>query len=229
MLLVIHYAFTFPGVRKGFVRAVFKKLKADAKDSLPEDATKDAATEATRLEVAFVNALGRKDREEVAQVDMEQELKDLKLYDFFPYAQWPPNAPVCPPTPFFLCALYLNAALFVRMCQVRELKTKVEKFRKRGEPVPFFNVDLKKYAFMCCAQSTSFDCPAWCCVGGTCRPLVLSTWLYPLTRRARPFMSGLRRVLLRVCVLLFGLRVRAPFGSGHETFPRLCQLAAGLG
>ncbi len=96
-MLFMHYVFTSPGVRKGFVRAVFKKLKAEAKDSLPEDATQDAATEATRLEVAFVNALGRKDKEKVAQIDMEQELKDLKLYDFFPYAQWPPNAPVCPP------------------------------------------------------------------------------------------------------------------------------------
>ena len=55
--------------------------------------------------------MGKKDKEEVAHVDMEQDLKDLNLYDFFPSAQWPPHAPVCPPLSF-LCALCLAMLCF---------------------------------------------------------------------------------------------------------------------
>ena len=36
--------------------------------------------------------------------------------------------------------------VYILCIQVRELKTKVEKVKKRGEPVPFVMVDLKKYA-----------------------------------------------------------------------------------
>ena len=36
--------------------------------------------------------------------------------------------------------------VYISCVQVRELKTKVEKVKKRGEPVPFVMVDLKKYA-----------------------------------------------------------------------------------
>lgn len=96
------------GGRKGFLRAAFKKMKDSMKvDKGDEgDDRRAGSGPGPAFEAALVSAFGKKDKEDVAQVDMEQDLKELKLFDFFPASQWPPHAPVC----FSRCWL-LDAAL----------------------------------------------------------------------------------------------------------------------
>ena len=132
------------GGRKGFLRAAFKKMKDSMKvDKGDEgDDRRAGSGPGPAFEAALVSAFGKKDKEDVAQVDMEQDLKELKLFDFFPASQWPPHAPVC----LSRCLLFDAASCLLLCIQVRELKTKVEKVKKMGEPVPFVMVDLKKYA-----------------------------------------------------------------------------------
>ena len=74
---------------KSVLRGAIKRLKH-------EDTSERAPPAASGCsEEALVRALDRREgKVEVAQVDMEQELRDLGLAQFFPTSTWPHTAPV---------------------------------------------------------------------------------------------------------------------------------------
>ena len=80
------------GAHKSFMRGAFKITKAEMKGSKDEGGESSGCNPTANFENALIRALGKK--EDVAQIDMEQELKNLNLYDLFPSSQWPPHAPV---------------------------------------------------------------------------------------------------------------------------------------
>ena len=55
----------------------------------------------------------RNGKVEVAQVDMEQELRDLGLTQFFPTSQWPPHAPGAGRLIICFCVIPLSVCTLV--------------------------------------------------------------------------------------------------------------------
>jgi len=121
------------GVLKGLVLQALEKLQVPAGGTSTE---------------ALVHALEKREgKVEVASVDLEQELKDLKdldLFSLFPSSVWPAANPVM----WFAHCAVVFCFRYLAFLQVREMKTRIREIEKRegkaAGGAPFFKVDLKK-------------------------------------------------------------------------------------
>ena len=80
---------------KSVVRGAIRRLK-DTERAPAAASGEDNRWREDAMVRGIVQGLDQRNgKVEVAQVDMEQELRDLGLTQFFPTSQWPPHSPVC--------------------------------------------------------------------------------------------------------------------------------------
>ena len=107
------------GVLKGLVLQALEKLQ------VPVGGAGGTSTE------ALVHALEKREgKVEVASVDLEQELKDLKgldLFSLFPSSVWPAANPVM----WFAHCAVVFCFRYLAFLQVREMKTRIREIEKR--------------------------------------------------------------------------------------------------
>jgi hypothetical protein len=121
------------GVLKGLVLQALEKLQVPVGGTSTE---------------ALVHALEKREgKVDVASIDLEQELKDLKglsLFSLFPSSVWPAANPVM----WFAHCAVVFWFRYLAFLQVREMKTRIREIEKRegkaAGGAPFFKVDLKK-------------------------------------------------------------------------------------
>ena len=94
-LLVLIHVLACAAVYKTVVRGAIRRLK-DTGERAPAAASgEDNRWREDAMVRGIVQGLDQRNgKVEVAQVDMEQELRDLGLTQFFPTSQWPPHSPV---------------------------------------------------------------------------------------------------------------------------------------